>query len=868
MFVAKTHKILIFNKMTIQEIKDGLDIIDLGEHLGLEIDKKTKKARCFNHNDKTPSLQFSRDKQICTCFGSGCNLGTQDVIGLTEKYLGLTTHEALKYLETTFFVSDGHEEIWETKKLERVLSKQEDYEGEEVKVNFRDLQEKSQRLDYGKDFEQMQSSYLSSSLAKKYAAERNLEANKLELGYNAYKSSKFDYLRGCLIFPLKNKTGHAVSLYGRSVQSKSKSKHFYTKNLQGLYPSYPKPETKRLILTESVIDAATLLSLEEPLDYEILALYGGNGFTVEHEQAIKPLSNLEEIILFLDGDLPGQTASNKYAKRLSLETGKKVSIVQTPEGTDINELSQSHTHSVFNQLLSERVEISRVQQEVKTVRDIQLDLTKGNRILYNTQTASYQIKGGIKKDLDSLKITLEIKNPETQKSFCDKVELYEYKQLEKYCRTAAEKLGLRSDLLELDLTGLIELLDKYREDKKNSEVTELDVPRLTSGEKVELIKFGKQKNLMGAINGLIGKSGVVGESDNRQFLFVVAVSHLMKKPLQVVVQGGSGSGKSYLIKKVSYLVPQKRVRRYTRLSEKSFYNFGEYDLCNCLIIIEDYDGMNEEVEYAFRELQSNEVLVSAVSGKEFENSEIQTKDKIVRGPIASMVATTKGEIYHDNSTRVFFISIDESPEQTQKIIDYKNKKANGEIKESEEKQSEHYLQNFVSTLRPYKVRNPYLKQITLPVPHKELRRLHELLESFCTQIVLIHQHQREKTATGELVATKHDMELAVRLMFDSIVLKVDELNGRLRQFYEELKQYVKKQGKDYEFIQREIRHELEVSKSQLQRHMYQLEEYEYIQKRGLGSSGANRYKIIYWDDNEALRLRIKKDLEHQLKNLK
>ena len=53
------------------------------------------------------------------------------------------------------------------------------------------------------------------------------------------------------------------------------------------------------------------------------------------------------------------------------------------------------------------------------------------------------------------------------------------------------------------------------------------------------------------------------------------------------------------------------------------------------------------------------------------------------------------------------------------------------------------------------------------------------------------------------------LALANEIMFDAIVLKVDELHGPLRSFYEKLKTYLKKQGGDnaqkMDFRQREIR---------------------------------------------------------------
>jgi hypothetical protein len=60
-------------------------------------------------------------------------------------------------------------------------------------------------------------------------------------------------------------------------------------------------------------------------------------------------------------------------------------------------------------------------------------------------------------------------------------------------------------------------------------------------------------------------------------------------------------------------------------------------------------------------------------------------------------------------------------------------------------------------------------------------------------------------------------------MFESILLKVDELDGSLRLFYENLKDYVEATGKDhhetYSFSQREIRQALNISKTQLHRYL-------------------------------------------------
>jgi 5S rRNA maturation endonuclease (ribonuclease M5) len=163
------------------------------------------------------------------------------------------------------------------------------------------------------------------------------------------------YGKNCLIFPLKNKVGRITGMYGRSIISNTNSKHFYLKDREGLYPNYPNPKTKRLILTEAVIDAATLKQI--PLitkDYEVLACYGTNGFTNEHKAAIKQLNHLEEVVIFFDGDKSGTEAGKRIAAELKqINEELSVSIINTPENEDVNSIAMGHEPEIFTHLISE-----------------------------------------------------------------------------------------------------------------------------------------------------------------------------------------------------------------------------------------------------------------------------------------------------------------------------------------------------------------------------------------------------------------------------------------------------------------------------------------------------------------------------------
>jgi hypothetical protein len=113
--------------------------------------------------------------------------------------------------------------------------------------------------------------------------------------------------------------------------------------------------------------------------------------------------------------------------------------------------------------------------------------------------------------------------------------------------------------------------------------------------------------------------------------------------------------------------------------------------------------------------------------------------------------------------------------------------------------------------------------------------------------------------------------VAAEIMFDSIVLKIDELDGSLRLFYERLKDYVKAKGGahhlTYCFGQRDIRQSLNISKTQLQRYLHDLINLEYIQQSGGFANKGFTYKILYWDNIQALRGKVKRHLQGQLDQL-
>ena len=80
----------------INEIRSSVDIVEvIGEYIPLTGKGKNFFCVCPFHDDHSPSMSISKDRQIYKCFSCG---ESGNVITFVEKYTGTTFLEALKIL--------------------------------------------------------------------------------------------------------------------------------------------------------------------------------------------------------------------------------------------------------------------------------------------------------------------------------------------------------------------------------------------------------------------------------------------------------------------------------------------------------------------------------------------------------------------------------------------------------------------------------------------------------------------------------------------------------------------------------------------------------------------------------------------------
>jgi DNA primase len=253
--------------MEITEIKRHLSIQTVLQHYNLTPDK-SKQICCPFHADDTPSCRIYPETNSFHCFGCGA---TGDVIELVQRLEGCDKHSALVKAAALItndelrmtrngasaILSNPNEE--KTLAVSEILTRAFTHFARGLK-NVRPKKAitylESRKLDYTN----LSIGFDSGTLHKLPATTRLQKQEYLQAGL--LKPDKFGrannyYTRfnNCIVFPLLDRNGNIVSLYGRHIES---GHHYLEGEHKGLYPGYPKADTKTLLLTECVIDAASL----------------------------------------------------------------------------------------------------------------------------------------------------------------------------------------------------------------------------------------------------------------------------------------------------------------------------------------------------------------------------------------------------------------------------------------------------------------------------------------------------------------------------------------------------------------------------------------------------------------------------------
>lgn len=346
----------------IQELLVRADIVSLIDaRISLKRSGNSYLARCPFHDDKTPSLSVSREKQFYHCFGCGAS---GNAISFLMNYNRLVFIEAVEVLADTvgLAVPSYSPNVFATSTHSVI----ELYDLQEEVCRFYQKQWKnrsvaSDAIDY------LKSRGVSGKIAQHYRlgyAPSHYYNFPTDFSKELLKKAglliakgdnhSFDRFRDRIIFPIRDTRGRIVGFGGRTVGQKEGNVKYLNspetpvfkknKELYGLYEllhTIRNPES--ILVVEGYLDVIALVQSGIPNAVATL----GTAVSTDH---IKRLFCYTSALIFcFDGDGAGRKAAWK-ALEVSLpmlQDGRHIRFLELPEGYDPDSLLRAEGRDYF-----------------------------------------------------------------------------------------------------------------------------------------------------------------------------------------------------------------------------------------------------------------------------------------------------------------------------------------------------------------------------------------------------------------------------------------------------------------------------------------------------------------------------------------
>lgn len=352
----------------------------------------------------------------------------------------------------------------------------------------------------------------------------------------------------------------------------------------------------------------------------------------------------------------------------------------------------------------------------------------------------------------------------------------------------------------------------------------------------------KDPALLYRSNEILGKR-IEGEEKNRALVLLLGLSGKLSQEHKaiVAVKGDSAGGKSNLAKILTQIYKVKEVGRFSPTALE-YGKIGQYEI---LLIKELY----EEDKTRIRLLSSSDggyiasVTEHDPSSKKFRTSEYQIP------PITLFTTTTRIDLDPQFSNRAWEINVDESPELTQRIYGFKERKEDERIKRiligSPPDSSMRLLRAIVERLQPQEVIVPYAEAFRALLDPRDLRSRRDW-DKICDLVhysAFLYQYQRPRI-NDTIVATLQDLYYALAVGLKSfqrtkkgIEKRIEEATQTILGFQKDFtrKELAEKLGKSDTYVKGIVKVLKEKAILQVTRYEGRLEHLEVADRQSLSS---------------------------------
>jgi hypothetical protein len=314
----------------------------------------------------------------------------------------------------------------------------------------------------------------------------------------------------------------------------------------------------------------------------------------------------------------------------------------------------------------------------------------------------------------------------------------------------------------------------------------------------------------------------------------------MDNPLSVMILSGSGAGKTSLQDTILGLCPAEDLVKLTALTGKALFYKKELSLAHKVLALAEADGMGS-ADYAIRNLITSDELITEATIKDTMTGKLSTMQNIVKCRTSVFLTTTSLSVNPETQSRFIILSVDESAQQTKRILDYQRFMETLEGYQ-QKKQRDTIIkkhQNFQRLLQPVVVFNPYATMLSYIDDRLQVRRDHPKYMAIIKAITFVNQMHREikrlDDGTEYIEVKLDDIDLANQLAHKLLGNTLDELSEPSRRLLELIDDMVNGIAKEQEtdrrgitFTRRQIREHINWSDYQIKTHIEQLVDLEYL----------------------------------------
>jgi len=204
---------------------------------------------------------------------------------------------------------------------------------------------------------------------------------------------------------------------------------------------------------------------------------------------------------------------------------------------------------------------------------------------------------------------------------------------------------------------------RARDGNKDQPVTPAPVVK-DAAEREKALALLQSPDFLNKMMSVTKRIGLVGEERNALVVYTVSVSRLLAKPLCLFIKGASSAGKNCLADTVLALFPQSEQQNLTSASLRSWNYMGD-QLQHKIVYVAERNEQSGQV-HPVRLLISENELVHWVTVK--RDGQFVQEKHVTKGPIAAISTTTRDTVEVDDETRHVSVWMDESPEQTTRIV--------------------------------------------------------------------------------------------------------------------------------------------------------------------------------------------------------